>query len=313
MDEGAEVFDPIRLPLVECFRIWAEEGERTFRTEIQQEPWEEEESTDVKKWDTGYIAAHATGYNPMTLPADCFADFFTLGADVHNSFMYYVLRAWAMNGTSWLYDAGIEEVYIDSRADKIEVERAMRSALLRLFNRSLQGIVIAPGTPEERTLGLRGGFCDEGWEPTLVRSICDGTGGVIRPIKGFGGLEHPRFKPSKEHFTTIHVGTWHFKHDLTRLLDRRRGDKGPSPGYWHLHNAPDHSYLKHMCAERWQPKPNKDGLAVKEYEWATLNHNNHWWDCEVYNLAAAYLAGVRFDVDTDPHAAQLIHPKQPLF
>jgi phage terminase large subunit GpA-like protein len=58
------------------------------------------------------------------------------------------------------------------------------------------------------------------------------------------------------------------------------------PGAWHLHSEVTEEYAAQMCAEYvdektgfWtcpEPKP------------------NHYWDCAVYNLAAADILGIKF-------------------
>jgi hypothetical protein len=134
---------------------------------------------------------------------------------------------------------------------------------------------------------------DEGWETELVRAYCRTTRGLWTPAKGVPGLKAPRLEPSAEHPATVRVGNFHFKHDLARLLELARPGGRPEPGYWHLHSSPSHSYLKHMTSEEWAPKANRAGTDVEEYEWRTLNRNNHWWDCEVLAWAAAYACGIR--------------------
>lgn len=296
MDAGAELLDPMHLSLWECYRTIAEEGLKTFQTEIQQEAWEDEEALDKRDWNVGFIQSHATNYPPLTLPADCPAVFVTMGADVHKLAIYYIFRAWAMDGTSWLIEAGISEIYLPSKADDFEIDRAREQALMRLFEASQQGWKVG-----EKTLSLALGFMDEGWETNQVRAFCHRTNWLWRPIKGQAGMAHPRFRPSQEFPLTWNLGIFHFKHDLARLLGRTRGKDGSEPGFFHLNNlgagqpaSHYQSYCKHMCSEAWQPKKNKDGTDVGEYVWDTINKNNHWWDCEVYACAAAFYQGVRF-------------------
>lgn len=294
MDAGAELLDPIRLPLYECYRCIAEESQMTFSTEIQNEPWEDDDKVlDKREWDYRFIASHASDYDVGALPADCPAEFVTCFADVHASAIYYSFRAWAPDGTSWGIEHGVSEVYLHNDADKVERYKALVNAMLRLHEVAQQGFKCGA-----RTLGLRLGLADEGWEPDLVREFCRRTRGLFRPTKGFSGMGKPRLQKSKESPFSINVGVDHFKHDLARLLDRTRGE----PGFFHLHREPKLSYCQHMCAEEWRPKANKEGTDVNEWEWFTKNRNNHWWDTEVGNCVAAWLAGLRF-------ASQTVAPK----
>lgn len=302
MDAGAELLDCKRLSLPTLYQIRSEgkdgEGEETFLCELQNDPPDENsDNMDRRKWDANFVRSHATDYSPLTLPADCAAEIVTMGADVHAAAIYYVFRAWAMNGTSWGIEQGISEIHLDAKADKIEREQSITSALRRLWSESQQGFKCG-----EKMLGLRIGFVDEGWEPDIVRAMCIETQYIWRCVKGFQGLHRPRFEKMSTYPTSINLGVDHFKNDLARLLMRKRSKDGIEAGYWHLHRSPSHSYVNHMCSEEWRPKGTKSGTDVQEFHWETLNRNNHWWDCENYATAAAFAAGVRFTPDNLPVA-----------
>lgn len=297
MDAGAELLDENRLPLHALYQVRSEgkegEGETTFLCELQNDPPDEtQDNMDRRKWDAAFIRSHATDYAPLTLPALCDAEFVTMGADVHAAAIYYVFRAWAMNGTSWGIEQGISEIHLDAKADKSERDQSITSALRRLWNESQRGFKCG-----DKVLGLRIGFVDEGWEPEIVRAVIVETQYVWRCVKGFSGLHRPRFSKMKTHPTSIDLGVDHFKNDLARLLARTRSKDFVEPGYWHLHRSPGHSYVNHMCSEEWRPKASKSGTDVQEFYWETVNRNNHWWDCENYSAAAAFAAGVRFSPD----------------
>lgn len=295
MDAGAELLDAKRLPLHMLYQIRAEEkGEETFLCELQNDPPDENaDNMDRRKWTPANILSHATDYPPLTLPIDCPAELVTMGADVHAAVIYYVFRAWTMNGTSWGIEQGISEIHLSSGADDVERQRSITSALRRLWDVSQEGFKCG-----QNVLGLRIGFVDEGWETDIVRAMCRETGYIWRAVKGVASLQRPRFAKMHTNPTSIDLGVDHFKHDLARLLSRTRSKSGEESGYWHLHRSPTHSYSHHMCSEEWCPKKNKHGTDVQEFHWETLNRNNHWWDCENYATAAAYAAGVRFTPDT---------------
>ena len=107
-------------------------------------------------------------------------------------------------------------------------------------------------------------------------------------------MRAPRLIVQKDNPFSINIGVYHFKHDLARLLERRRTAERTEPGFFHLYNRPSYQYPHHMCSECWIPKRNRDGTDVEEYEWHTDNRNNHWWDCEVYAAAAAVACGISF-------------------
>ena len=294
MDAGAVLLDPIHIPIWECFRTIAEDGLKTYMTELQSMPFSEEESAEVRKWTVDFIRSHSTNYDPMSLPADCSADIVTLGADVHSHGIYYVFRAWRMDGTSWGIEQGVSEVHSWQGASPIERARSIQTALARLWETALAG-----WRAGSKDLALRLGFVDEGWETTIVRDFCGDKLPRLVPVKGFAGLGRPKFQASKENPQSVNLGVDHFKLELARLLQASRDELQVAPGYWFLPKELKLSYCKHLCAERWQPKGERSGADVQEYEWKVYDRNNHWWDCEVYATAAAFAAGVKF-VPTRP-------------
>lgn len=316
MDAGAELLDPVRLPLWECYRIIAQEGLKLFTTEIQNEHWKDEEVLDVREWTPAFIKEHATGYPPLALPHDCPAEFVTFGGDLHKEPIYYVFRAWAMDGTSWLIEAGVSEVHLHE-GDDAERERIQRARLRSLWEIAQEGFKVGSASgAAAKILPFRMGFLDESWEQQVARAACRETGWRFRPVRGRAGLATRRFRKVEDHKPSLLLGVDHFKHDLARLLQRTRGAAGVSPGYFHLHNTPSHAYTQHMCAERWQPKQRRAGTDVVEFEWYAVNRNNHWWDCEVYALAAAVACGVRVALEDKPpeparRPAGLGEPRKP--
>jgi hypothetical protein len=303
MDEGARVLDPLRLPIYRVYQIKATEGEAgdVFFCEIQNDPPDQnQEALDRRAWTPEFIASHATAYKPLELPDDCPAEFVTMGLDVHKQRMYYVFRAWAADATSWQIEAGVGEVNLHPGADQVELQRAQINALREIFALSQAGFKCG-----NRTLALRFGFVDEGWETDLVRAFCRETKGLWRPIKGIPGQRVPRVAPGKDNPFTLNLGIYHFKHDLARFLERSRNEQRAEPGFFHLHNSPRHSYTVHMTSEEWRPKAHREGTDPEEYEWVTVNRNNHWWDAEVYAWAVAYACGLRCNfMGTKPSIAQ---------
>jgi hypothetical protein len=48
-----------------------------------------------------------------------------------------------------------------------------------------------------------------------------------------------------------------------------------------------------MTAEEWVPRVNTKGHDVLAWCKRKNSGPNHWWDCEVYQVAAAMMVGVR--------------------
>ena len=265
-------------------------------------PWEDRDLLDRRAWDATFIRSHSTPYYSRTLPADCPATVITMGADVHGAAVYYVFRAWAPDATSWLLEAGVSEVLrVDKRADESARGAAVMNALDRLWEAFAAGFNV--GTKEEpKILAVSRGFLDEGWEQAIVRAACLRDGGasprrgVWIPVKGVGGMAKLWMEKQKDYSFALNLSVDRLKHVLSRLMAMHRRTEGDKmivdPGYWHLHSDPDHNYCHHMCSEEWRPKKNKKGTDSDEWEWGVRHANNHWWDCEIYALAAAISCGI---------------------
>lgn len=257
--------------------------------------WEDQDVMDKRSWGSDFIRQHATPYYARTLPPEAFERthppaVITMGADVHAAAIYYTFRAWAMDGTSWLLEAGVISVHHMARADDAAKQSAVLNALDRLWEAFDAGFEVAPG----KHMRVSRGYLDEGWEQAIVREACRRTGrlGLWMPVKGAGGMARKWRESQKDCQTALTLAVDRFKHVLVRLMERSRRRDGESlvvdPGYWHVHENPHHDYCHQMASEEWRPKKNKQGSDVDEWEWGLVSgHNNHWWDTEVYATAAA--------------------------
>lgn len=295
MERGVDLFNPALLPTWKCYRVLAEEGQSSFTTEIQNEVFRDDDGREVREWNVAFIRSHCSDYGARELPSNCDADLVTLGADVHSHGIYYVFRAWRMDGTSWGIEQGVSEVHVWRDAHDVEKKKSLLSGMQRLWDITLRG-----WRAGATVIPFRFGFIDESWETDTVRYFCEDKQGLLYPVRGEGGANRKVFQQSSECDYTVNVGVDHFKHRLARLLGVVRHEGDVDRGYFYLPSDISLGYCKHMCAERWQPKGRAEGTDVKEYEWKAVNRNNHWWDCEVYALAAAVVSGVKLVGEAKP-------------
>jgi hypothetical protein len=75
---------------------------------------------------------------------------------------------------------------------------------------------------------------------------------------------------------------------LKSELMRRVGLPSGYDGEWQLHSEVDAEYLRHMTSEHEVIVNIRNGARG----WVQKHRENHCWDCEIYQLAAAELAGV---------------------
>jgi phage terminase large subunit GpA-like protein len=79
------------------------------------------------------------------------------------------------------------------------------------------------------------------------------------------------------------LGIWHLNTDYFKRWLHERFERDPLlPGGWHLAEDTTEEFCKSMVSEARVLK------ASGRVTWVLLNKNNHYFDCEVNNLAAAY-------------------------
>jgi hypothetical protein len=266
-------------------------------------PWKEPEE------DTGALTAEMmaehqqAGHRHGKVPKA--ADLLTVTADVHNAFIYYIVRAWTRaTGDSWLIDAGTIGVHGPRKDEQLsDAQRAarigsgIRRALDDLWMMCEKGwpVVGKPGERMHPTLGL----VDGRYRPDAVWQFCvrRNTGLGRRAWQMIFGKSSSQgakaIWPKKPHRTKGRVyreiNVDEAKHVLREVLtipvDR--------PGAWHTYSDQDlEAYHRHMIAEHFVVR-RRGGKDVKVWEKREGAGANHWWDCEVYEIPAAIACGVK--------------------
>lgn len=199
----------------------------------------------------------------------------TAGVDVQQDCFYYSIRGWGEEMRSWLIDAGILQTW----------EGVVKHVLLSTW--SGQPVLLAN--------------IDSSYEPWEVYEIAMAYPDIARPIKGESrstGLPYRASRIERNPVTgaTIPQGillwllnTGLFKDRITRLQEDHDG-KG---ALWHLPEDISDEYLLHLRGEYKIIVRNKK-TGAHAYQWTARYHGvkNHFWDCEVYALAAAQMAGL---------------------
>ena len=230
------------------------------------EPWEErgEAKSEVE------VLAHRSEYPPGVIPAGSRVAAIIQTIDVQDVELYYAVRAWGLNSESWLVAYGVLD---DFGAADITLER------------SYSGIPVASC------------LVDSGGHRTgEVYEWCRARGAV--PLKGVDTQTQPARwspldrmpdgKPIPAGLRLLTIHSAHFKGLLFRRMAIKRGD----PGYWHLHGETGDDYARQICAEVLVER--RDGRGRVTKLWKQVRRDNHYLDCEVYQLAAAHVLGVRY-------------------
>jgi phage terminase large subunit GpA-like protein len=278
--------------------------EKDYLQAVRVVPWQEPE-LDEAVLTVEQVAEHAIeGHRHGTVPVE--ADLVTLTADVHDQYLYYIVRAWKKaDGSSWLVDAGTQGVHgprkgeqLDEAEHKARVGHAIRGALEDLWQVAEAGwpVVTASGADTGRRIWISLGLVDSGYRPDavtqfVIRANVPNRPRVWRMIKGRaeGPIWVKKATSSKYGHVFHYVNTSEGKHAVRELLAIPR-DK---PGAWLTYADKNlDAYHRHLVAEHFVPKdPNKED-SPKVWKHRPGAGPNHWWDDEVYQVAAAIACGV---------------------
>jgi phage terminase large subunit GpA-like protein len=204
----------------------------------------------------------------------------TCGVDVQKTRLIYAVRAWGRALESWLIDYG--EIHGETEQETVWHE------LAELRDRDY-------GDHQILRMGIDSGYRpgDKWRRPDhAVYSFCMENKRAV-PTKGRDRMLKPlspalidvtwRGKVLKQGLQLWHLDSDHFKswiqQALLQPLEQRAGR------FW-VPSDVDEDYCLQMTAETRVQKPS--GLAV----WIRVRPENHYFDCEVINLAMAYSLGL---------------------
>lgn len=226
------------------------------------------------------VRERCAAYKLGEVPAGAKLLALTCGVDVQKRRLVYAVRGWGRAMESWLLDYG--EIHGDTEQDGVWEE------LAALRDREYG----------EHTI-LRMGI-DSGYRPGdkwrrpdhAVYAFCMQNKRAV-PTKGRDRMLKPvaptlidvtwRGQVVKQGLQLWHLDSDHFKswiqHALLQPPEQRSGR-------WWVPEDVDEDYCLQMTAETRVQKPS--GLAV----WIRVRPENHYFDCEVINLAMAYSLGL---------------------
>lgn len=233
---------------------------RHFINSTLAEPWNEKKDAATED----EILKHRGQYPEGNCPDRPLAIIVT--ADVQKGLFYYVVRAWGIYETSWLLRYGQVETF-DA------LQKVARDSYL---------IQDEPAT-------VTHGFIDSGYNTDAVRQFCIENHWV--PVKGVDSANHTQaVKLSNwQNLGLLLVNSDYFKDALQVKLAIKNDD----PGAWLLHRNTMIDYAEQLCTEA--PVEEKDKWGRTKRKWKVFpGADNHYLDCEVYQLAAAMHLGFRF-------------------
>ncbi len=233
------------------------------------------------------------------------AQYVTVGCDVHAKLLYWTLVAWKEDGTSHVVSYGrIENPYQDHGQEK-----AVLLGLREFVAMARQPWRIANTT---KTHGADGVLIDAGWLPDVVAQVC---GGIVMPATGlsqnnmFRKLRRRYKAPEKRGGDIKQIGEgWHvisrrpqpgkrrvpreIEHDVDfgkafvhRRLATPAGEPGAMSLFVHHDNDGHAEFLRQITAEK---QIIKRGVVT----WERERTQNHWLDATVLAATAARMLGV---------------------
>ena len=240
------------------------------------EPWVNQTATFKSDIVLSRQASHERGAVPEG------ALMLVMGIDVQIDCFWWIVRAWGERMTSWLVDYGRCETWAELD-DVVDREfRTVRMEPMQIFF----------------------GLIDSGDRTDEVYEYCSTRPGLILPCKGSSNrmLRGPISESQVEKsgfgdLRLLMVDTHYYKNFISGRLSRPASEPGAFMVF-HEERAAEggwlRAYAEQLCAEHLVEEVDKKGRKKEVWQPVTTNAPNHLLDCEVYGVAAAERAGVRF-------------------
>ncbi len=229
-------------------------------------------------------------YKSGDLPSDDVRKIF-LTVDVQKNGLYYVVRGWGPELESWKIESG----FLAGPTDGDLVWSDLEEFKDEHYN----------GLPIDRC------FIDSGYRTQFVYAFCRKHKRWAFPTKGRDTIDATPLQKSKLDIAKntgrrlagglmiYHVNTDYFKRWVHERIER----DPELPGGFHLPEDASDDYCKQLISEARTVKPS--GKVV----WVKIYRDNHYFDCEVMQVAAAYSLGLQ-SVRAEPTAARVARRQQ---
>ena len=287
-----------------------------------------EPPTKLPKWNIlgkRLRSDHARGEVPQG------AYFLTSGSDVQEDRVYWVVRGWGDNMTSWLVDWGVLHRYGETTGDdEDDVTVPMATDIAQLEQAILESTwpIAGGGTnPHGRTsLGVPLLNCDSNWRTAATHewwmSLPPRLRRRVRLVRGDHKVDprqlfrHNVVRKSTREGKEYKGGGMHQWGIYVNILKERLAAKfsaGPGPGAFYLTRdvlIHGKEYLRQLVNEPRVITINKQGR--REVKWQPISHRlgQDFWDCEVYAMAAAEMIVRKFPGQPGWQASKWPRPTQ---
>lgn len=266
--------------LYSIFLTWADIAEEFLKSkddpELLQnfvnswlaEPWE-----DTKlKTSSDLVKERQTDLHEMIIPE--WAKLLTAGVDVQETSLYYSIRAWGKFTTSQNITHG--QVLSFS-----EIEEIM----------NLDWV-----TEDGRKMTVNLALIDSGYQSDDTYDFCVNNSDWALPCKGASNPMRDRYKISKVDkanskaygMQLVLIDGGQFKDSIMARMQKENGI-----GSWMVYKGCDDEYASQVTSEHKIQTKAANGSKRLQWVQKKSHGDNHYLDCEVYNMAAAEILGVR--------------------
>lgn len=204
----------------------------------------------------------------------------TAFVDVQKDHFWWSVRAWGEGMTSWLIDYGGGPGICETWADiedilNREYEQPVTGQLFRVYF----------------------ALIDSGYKASEVYDFCQEHPGLTAPSKGLDetsarGIPYRVGTIDKMGYTDLKLyllDTEFYKDFVFGRLNKEAGVRGS----WNIFKDCPREYANQVCSEHKVKEFNRKGAEKEYYKKIHEGLDNHMLDCEVGNLAAAEIAGIR--------------------
>jgi hypothetical protein len=309
MDMGAEVsnetrFDPaIQLSALQtCYDIIADDGMESFLTECQNDP-PEQDGMDESAIHPMLVSGSINGFTHRQAPD--WAKVITMGVDVGQSLLHYVVKAWGDGAKGAVIDYGVVATF---QPKVVGVEEAILRALRSLRDELVKfPYVNSDGEP----IGLNAAMIDSGWQDLPVHQFCNESGQPWFAAKGFGSAKAQSPFSAKKPTKKVQIGEhWYrtplppkgflrgfdadwwkrWEHDRW-IMDHRTEDgiRDGSMTLWGDDPSIHKTFADHICGEV-QEQEIKNKVPV--WKWVRKAIHQHWFDGSVMASVAGAMCGI---------------------
>lgn len=244
--------------------------------------------------DADRIRQMITDRPPMEVPAEAWC--LTAGIDVQMTGFYFVVRAWARSGESWLVQHGFLDTWsdVETLLDSRWPVEGRDDVVMPLWRAAIDIGGYEEGQDKQaKEAGWSQTEETKNWLYGRDDDIVTGVKGASRRqdlvVKASQVGKDPDAPKRYQNTLTIRILDTH----ILKAQVQARMWRGAEVGQMWLNSATGEDYIRQICAEH--QVVGKDGKISWEARGA-----NHYLDCEVYACACAH-------VDWAPNMRQSIH------